>query len=398
MSKSCLILALLVGLALQDSIYNQNILTDPDAKCLDGSPGSYYVSEGSGVNKTKFVVYFEGGGWCGAGDLATTLESCYQRSRTDLGSSKAYPKSYNLAGWGLLAGEANVNHLYYDWTRIYIKYCTGTGHQGTKSASVSYKGTELWFRGHNVTIAILDSLQKSYGIFNEGTEILVSGCSAGGLAAYTWANYIYSRAKGRVITAPDSGLFLDSQNVAQKDYAYRNSFINFMKISNVEIDPPIPECVKDNPNEKWRCMFAQYQFPYIRTPLFPVNSLYDSWSIPNILGIHCESSASLKGCTTQERAVLEAYRKNTSDILTAMVASDSRNGAWGVACSDHCYMHYAPWNNANFEVPTKSGFTIQTSLEAWMKNERGNNKHIDTVSWPDNGACAGATVNQLLLG
>lgn len=60
-----------------------------------------------------------------------------------------------------------------------------------------------------------------------------------------------------------------------------------MSFSNTEIDPPIPECVLDNPTEKWKCMFAQYQFPYIRTPLFPVNSLYDSWSLPNILGINC---------------------------------------------------------------------------------------------------------------
>jgi len=161
--------ALLVGLAVQDSIFTQNLLTDPNAKCLDGTPGAYYVSEGSGLNKTKFLVYFEGGGWCGDGDLASTIENCYVRSNTDLGSSKNYPKSYNLSGWGLLAGESNVNRLFYDWTRIYIKYCTGTGHQGTKTASISYKGKNLWFRGHNVTIAILDSLQKSHGIFDAGT-------------------------------------------------------------------------------------------------------------------------------------------------------------------------------------------------------------------------------------
>jgi hypothetical protein len=280
------------------------LLTDPDAKCLDGTPGAYYVAEGTGANKSKFVFYFEGGGWCGSSNLTTTLESCYQRSLGDLGSSKNYPKSYNLAGWGLLAGESAVNHLYYDWTRVYVKYCTGTGHQGTKTAPVSYKGVNLYFRGHNVTIAILNGLQASHGIFNEGTEILVSGCSAGGLAAYTWTNYIYSRSKGTVRAAPDSGMFLDSMNVALKAYEYRNSFINFMKISNDEIDPPIPECVQAYPNEKWRCMFAQYQFPFIRTPLFPVNSLYDSWSIPNILGINCEASGSLKGCTDAERKVL----------------------------------------------------------------------------------------------
>lgn len=163
--KNILVFTILLGFTLQASIYTLKLVKDPEAKCLDGSPGAYYVLDGSGVNKTKFVVYFEGGGWCGSKDLASTIESCYQRSSTTLGSSKTYPQTMDLASWGLLSGEPTVNSLYHDWTKVYIKYCTGTGHQGTKSAAVKYKGVDLYFRGQNVTIAILNELNESHGLF-----------------------------------------------------------------------------------------------------------------------------------------------------------------------------------------------------------------------------------------
>lgn len=73
-------------------------LSDPDALCLDGTPGAYYLSK---KDPTKVILYFEGGGWCGAGNLASTLESCYQRSKGGLGSSASYPNT--IQGGGLLS-------------------------------------------------------------------------------------------------------------------------------------------------------------------------------------------------------------------------------------------------------------------------------------------------------
>lgn len=37
--------------------------TDPEAKCLDGSPAFLYLHEGS--EKDKFLIYMIGGGFCG---------------------------------------------------------------------------------------------------------------------------------------------------------------------------------------------------------------------------------------------------------------------------------------------------------------------------------------------
>jgi hypothetical protein len=88
----------------QAALFHKVLLKNPDALCLDGSPGAYYISKGT--SPEKIIVYFEGGGWCGAKDLATTLESCYQRSKGGLGSSKNYSDTVSFSE-GFLSNNAN---------------------------------------------------------------------------------------------------------------------------------------------------------------------------------------------------------------------------------------------------------------------------------------------------
>lgn len=40
------------------------------AACLDGSPPGFYIHEGSGINRTKYLLYFNGGGFCGGSSLS----------------------------------------------------------------------------------------------------------------------------------------------------------------------------------------------------------------------------------------------------------------------------------------------------------------------------------------
>ena len=63
--------------------------TDPNAKCLDGSSPAVYLHQGE--EKDKFLIYFQGGGYCQGTSLSEVLDSCYQRSKTQLGSSKDLP-------------------------------------------------------------------------------------------------------------------------------------------------------------------------------------------------------------------------------------------------------------------------------------------------------------------
>jgi hypothetical protein len=74
-------------------------------------------------------------------------------------------------------------------------------------------------------------------------------------------------------------------------------FKNLMSITNVEIAPPVPECVSKFKNEIENCMFAVNLAPHIKAPMFIIQSLYDSWSIPMIAGVGCMHGASLAYCS-----------------------------------------------------------------------------------------------------
>ena len=77
-------------------------------------------------------------------------------------------------------------------------------------------------------------------MFSQATDIVVTGESAGGLATFSWTNYIADRAQktAKVWSIPDSGIFLDQANYMSQEHRYRMLIQNFMAISNEEVDPP----------------------------------------------------------------------------------------------------------------------------------------------------------------
>ena len=72
--------------------WRRYLLDTPSARCLDGSPGAYYLLPGEGPGKATFVVHLQGGGWC------VGLEDCARRAfdgpvyahEPSLGSSRAW--------------------------------------------------------------------------------------------------------------------------------------------------------------------------------------------------------------------------------------------------------------------------------------------------------------------
>ena len=76
----------------------------------------------------------------------------------------------------------------------------------------------------------------------------MAGNSAGGLASLLWVNYIKDRVRTKNVRAiSDSGIFLDSPQFKSDVHSYRESFINLLRISNTDADPPITECSRAHP-------------------------------------------------------------------------------------------------------------------------------------------------------
>lgn len=57
------------------------------AVCLDGSPPGYYFRKGVGEGARKFLLVFNGGGWCKGGTAEEVAEACASRAAGPLGSS-----------------------------------------------------------------------------------------------------------------------------------------------------------------------------------------------------------------------------------------------------------------------------------------------------------------------
>jgi len=126
------------------------------ARCLDGSEAGVYFSPGNGTSKT--VLYFEGGGWCSGHTSDQVLQSCLDRSVTDLGTSL----NWQLEGDYdyVFRADPDKDVFFADWNKFVIKYCDGGRHQSYLEEPVTFKDTKLYFRGHANTIAALEFVNK----------------------------------------------------------------------------------------------------------------------------------------------------------------------------------------------------------------------------------------------
>lgn len=146
---------------------------------------------------------------CGGKTLSDTLANCYDRAGTNLGSSLNYTATKNMDSWGMLSEQADINPLFAEWTKVWVPYCDGSLHQGTRNRSISYKDKFLYFRGVNNTLETLRYLNESFGFFS-ADRIVVTGVSAGATATFIWSNYIYDQSvKKNVVSIPDSGIFIN---------------------------------------------------------------------------------------------------------------------------------------------------------------------------------------------
>ena len=190
MKKSLIILSFILlsfSTPFKKVIHN----TDPDARCLDGSPGILFLHEGG--EKDKILIYFLGGGICAGFSLNESIEDCYERSKTPLGSSKYYPDEIDGEDLGFLSLNATKNK-FATWTKVMVGYCDGSLHQGFRKNPISYKGVDLYFRGAALTRSHFKWLLKEHGMA-DASKILISGSSAGGIATAIWSNYVRALVK-----------------------------------------------------------------------------------------------------------------------------------------------------------------------------------------------------------
>jgi hypothetical protein len=301
----------IASLCPKDHIPLFHLPVSSGAKCIDGSqPAFYYRQSSSPEAISKWHIHFEGGGWC------WDLPWCNNRADTYYGSSKSYPSCLPPSSMNqkdIFSTDPRLNPHIYNWQTVHVKYCDGTSYASNSVAT--YKNRKLYFKGQlNRDTTILYLLHQLN--MRNATEILISGCSAGGLAVYMgidrMADLIHSvnpRATVRGLAL--SGFFADysalepipttsttattghsesislspalfhtrDDGIVQNQLDYANALRHVYTMTNMSAGIHMT-CVK---NRGVNCVFAKTLGPFVKTPVFSIQPQYDSWQLLHVL-------------------------------------------------------------------------------------------------------------------
>merc|ERR1719201_566151 len=359
---------------------NITLLTDAakelGAVCLDGSPAAYYHQPGTGEGANKWYVHHQGGGWC------ESLDDCLSRSKGQLGSSKSYPKTVNGLGGGYFDSNCDSNPLMCTWNKVMMRYCDGASFSGDNETVQTYKGVDLHWRGSRIRKAIVaDLLTKG---LDKATDLVVSGCSAGGLATYLhtdqWCDAV---PHAKCVGLPDSGFFLDYQDPTEQCMPAQSSLPGGLGNTipgnyhcglkwTYEIQNATSginqDCIDAHPEDlRWKCMFAEHSAEHIRHPVFAMQSEYDSWQTGHVL----------KG----GKPVQTLGNNITSRIQSMLMAHNKESGAFLDSCHHHC----GAWNSIKID-----GDLVSVAIQKWYNGiGQPNNKKLwnQNKPYPCNDCC-----------
>jgi len=317
----------------------KDAVTETNARCLDGTPALYYHRKGTGSGANKWFLHQQGGGWC------YDLNSCVGRSHGSLGSTaKDKPTSSLNSGYTSL--DPKTNPLMYNWNSVEIRYCDGASVSGDKETPTNVSGTMLHFRGRAILDAEIKSLLQDRGM-DKASDVVVSGCSAGGLATFLhcdhWAAAIANATNGaaKVACMPDSGFFLDEQRKPGYHANMKNVY-TFQESSAAGLNAACVEAHKAT-GDTYKCIFAQWSSAHIKTPTFPLQSQYDSWQTGNVMG-------------GGDAPTQNAFGAN----LTALVKSQLLNQPQHGIFLDSCHHHCGNWDGSEID-----GMLSGAALQAW---------------------------------
>ena len=377
----------------------QIIELDPStgAKCLDGSNFKFSFTKGSGSGLNKFFFNWIGGAFCGI-DGFDTLESCYYRSQTWLGSSDFLPPNntfYSLNfSQGYFSNMPEYNPDFYNWNKISISYCDGSNHQGHLDEPLDYNGTKLWFRGYDNTISVFEYMRQNYNLF-EASEVIVSGGSAGGQATYIWSHFLstYFPSSVKLMGIPDAGMFLDVYNYQTDCHLFRylnNKIANLTGSRNLPLFKP---CQYFGTDDVWKCMVAEYIVEDIQIPMFLVNSQDDFEAMRTQYGVPCIVDDPYS-CTEENKTRIAAFRSKFLDITLALKDKKPNWGFWLRTCFEHVYQGSWAWYGQTKNVFNRDlgvSKSLKDALHEWYND--GNirdysiSHYIDVDDWEHNPNC-----------
>ncbi|KAF7040851.1 hypothetical protein CFC21_050724 [Triticum aestivum] len=341
------------------------------AVCVDGTPPGYHLQRGSGDGADRWLVHLEGGGWC------STVKECSDSRLSTKGSSN-FMKPIRFMGNGILGGDQLQNPDFYNWNKVYVRYCDGASFSGDAEAQAQ-DGTTLYFRGLRIYEAVIDELMEK-GLAN-ATQALFTGCSAGALSMMLHCDDFRARFPQEVSVKcfADAGFFLDEKDISGKRSLW-SLYDRVIHLQNVRKVLP-KDCLANK--EPTECFFPAELIKSIRTPMFILNPSYDSWQIRNVLvpdssapdksWLSCKEN--IRNCNSTQVEVLDGLRNKMVNDLK--VVEDKED--WGMFI-DSCFTHCQSLSGVSWHSPTSPRLENKTIAEAvgdWHSGRSQGAKEID---------------------
>jgi len=318
----------------------------PRAKCLDGSPARYYLSQSAERPSSRVFVFFEGGGFC------QSLSDCQARAMTRLGSTLQDPPTMTLDRLYFTRSLA-ASPLLGSFTFAFVRYCDGGYFSGERTLPVTHNGTRLHFNGLWIVHAVFNALR-----LGQANEVVIGGCSAGGIHVLAHLDSLRSMLPSSVsvVGFADSGFYIDVPFFTKlKRFVVSPNGQNATQLLN-------RACVAAFPGAMEKCLIAQRAVPFVQTPTFVWQSRYDM----------DQRSCELTAACAASRACIDAYASNLSRAIHAAIgAHHPHYHAWHGAFIDTCRRHC----DENVTLPLAVAVDGVTPLQAfgiWYHKHRQN--------------------------
>lgn len=302
------------------------------------------------MNKTALIpiIYASpacSGGWC------VSNEDCFARSKTALGTTVGLPPTSpepsGYCGSSFLSSNPSVTE-FYDYVSIYVPYCDGTSFTGSVLAPVPVNATaSVTYRGAWQRDALISSLVSDHGL-SSATDVHIGGCSAGGLTIYLNLDYLTGLVRraspqATVHGLADAGFFLDHSDASGKPF--RTPLFQWGYYAWNSSAALSPACLASYPPAtQWKCIFAQYAAPFIRTPLFNLNSKYDSCQLNGCELQLPDVNSGWAKMSPSSQAASQAYSGDFMSVLNVSgMPTSPVHGGFITACLVHCNAGDAAW-------------------------------------------------------
>jgi hypothetical protein len=346
------------------------MLSDPKAKCLDGTQAGFYAETASDpADKRKWVIYLNGGGEC------DNESACKAQLTGSLGSSTYFANTSDSSGWFLGSDYCPYNSDLCGWNHAFDPYCTQDLHSG--QIEVPTDDTwGLYFSGFHVFKATLDALDRPPFNLKHATDIVLQGVSAGGIGVWMNLDYLAHRyPAARVSGVTIAGHYFYATYYDGPNHTNPGGMADFRETAfpttyalyDAFVDESCKEAQEAQGLSPGACMLSNNSFPFIESETFVVQAQTDQVVLT---GHDCWPEDHMYD--SDEQVFMSQWHDNMTVALSPLMnEANPRNGVFAAACYTHTgFSHSAPLINGISYVTAFGNFYFnRTAAEQYKLSD-----------------------------